>query len=1048
MRRALFALAVCAAAVGPVRAGDWFAFADAALHAVQFVDREEGWAVGDEGVVWHTIDHGTTWERQPTGVRASLRALCFLNPYTGWVVGREELPGGRSAGVMLYTRDGGLKWRRAGENALPGLNGVRFLDDRTGFVFGDGSDQFSSGLFVTTDSGRTWRPVPGPPAGAWLAGQFRDARSGALTGHWGRVATLQDGRIGPADADGLAGRAVNGLAACAGGSVAVGQGGLVLLSPDPAGGHWIFADLPLSAELRASWDFHAVATSGDHVWVAGRPGAKLLHSADRGQTWERQTTGQPLPLNGLYFADERRGWAVGELGSVLHTADGGQTWRVQRRGGQRSAILCVAARSPRLPAEAIAAAGARDGYLAVAVCVNTADPAAAVCNRAADPDRFAATVRKAGGAAGEILWQFPLPDYLAEAGKADLLKSWDTLHAGRAAEDYLRQLVLALRVWRPDVVVTDHPDATVTGCAADALAAEAAHAAFVRAADPAVFPEQIRDLGLEPWQAGKLYARWHSSAGAQATLDLEESDARLGATLRDFADAALALTSDGPARLSSAGCYRLLDARIDGADNHRDLMTGVVLAHSGVARRQLPAIAEPDSNALKSARAARNLRALAEGRAAGLTDPAKLLGHIGTGLEGLPEGQGAAAVLAVAEAYARRGQWPFAREVYLLMADRYPAHPLTAQAYRWLVRHNASSEARRRQELGQFQVVRQDIRFRGTDAEVELTAKDAKAAAKAQGSSEVVATGQLALLADKQASRRWYQGCQDPAKRLAAYGPLFETDPGLQFCLQSARRNLGDVQAARDWFARFGRTHPDGPWGAAAAAEVWLANRNGPPPKPIAACPCLSERPFLDGVLDDGCWQDLKPMTLSDAQGQTAKDYPTEAWLAYDDEYLYLAARCRHPDGHAEPAADRRGHDADLSGHDRIELYLDLDRDYATCFRLRVDQRGCVADDCWGDPSWDPHWFVARHADATGWRIEAAIPLAELTGERVTGKVWACNVVRVLPGRGVQALSTPAGVEPRPEGMGLLIFSQDAGPPKAKNVASRPAGPSGPADGR
>ena len=39
-------------------------FDDAPLRAVQFVDRNEGWAVGDEGVVWHTIDGGDHWERQ------------------------------------------------------------------------------------------------------------------------------------------------------------------------------------------------------------------------------------------------------------------------------------------------------------------------------------------------------------------------------------------------------------------------------------------------------------------------------------------------------------------------------------------------------------------------------------------------------------------------------------------------------------------------------------------------------------------------------------------------------------------------------------------------------------------------------------------------------------------------------------------------------------------------------------------------------------------------------------------------------------------------
>src|SRR5436190_1023870 len=113
---------------GLAPAGELRYFEDATLRAVQFIDAQEGWAVGDEGVVWHSIDGVKFWERLPTGVRASLRSLHFQTPYVGWVVGREELPGGRSAGVVLYTDDGGLSWRRILVNALPGLHLVRFVD--------------------------------------------------------------------------------------------------------------------------------------------------------------------------------------------------------------------------------------------------------------------------------------------------------------------------------------------------------------------------------------------------------------------------------------------------------------------------------------------------------------------------------------------------------------------------------------------------------------------------------------------------------------------------------------------------------------------------------------------------------------------------------------------------------------------------------------------------------------------------------------------------------------------------------------------------------
>src|SRR5438477_10433745 len=93
--RTLFTLLLLAA---PSFAQPPVPFADAAIHAVQFVDASEGWAVGDDGVIWHSIDGGKTWERQKSGTRASLRGVHFVTPYTGWAVGRLESPCGGGSG--------------------------------------------------------------------------------------------------------------------------------------------------------------------------------------------------------------------------------------------------------------------------------------------------------------------------------------------------------------------------------------------------------------------------------------------------------------------------------------------------------------------------------------------------------------------------------------------------------------------------------------------------------------------------------------------------------------------------------------------------------------------------------------------------------------------------------------------------------------------------------------------------------------------------------------------------------------------------------------
>jgi photosystem II stability/assembly factor-like uncharacterized protein len=1015
------------------------AFDDAALFAVQFVDHNEGWAVGDEGAVWHTIDGGRNWDRQSTGVRAALKSLHFLNPYTGWVAGREELPGGGSAGVLLYTQDGGVAWQRVLPGALPGLNVVRFADERVGYLAGDGSDAAPSGVWVTRDSGRTWQAVPGPRAPSWLAAAFT-ADGGALGGAWNRLAAVRPERVTPADVDSLGGRSVCGLfflgrAGDRQRGVAVGQGGLVLLSDGPAGKSWAFPpDLPLSPEVRADWDLHAVHGAGTRLWAVGRPGSAVLHSRDGGARWELQATGQPLPLHGVFFVDETHGWAVGELGTVLATADAGKSWQVQRRGGQRCAALLLHASAAGTPLDAVALLGAEEGYLTAALRLTAPDPASASPARAADADRHRAAVRQAGGAAGEMLWAFPLGSHLAAAGRDDLLRCWDGLHGGRAADQLLRQIVLALRTWRPDVVLTDSPD----GAGAGALVAEAVREAFARAGEPKAFPEQINDLGLEPWRPAKVYACWEGRAEAAVTLDLASLRPCLEASLRDFAAGPSALL--GAAALPAERRFRLLCGSPDAA-LHRDLMQGVSLAPGGLARRRLPERPEPDAEALRRLRQRAALQALetAEGSPVNLASPERLLAQIAPLLAEMPDDQAAQTAHLIAQRFVRLGQWGLARDTFLLLAERYPAHPLAAEACRWLIRHNSSSEARRRHELGQFIVLegQQPAQPGAAQRVVPLgkapVAADGPAAAKPGQILQVANIEEqrrrdLLVPGGGDLARQWYQGSLDLEAKLAAFGPLFAADPGIQFCLQSARRNLGDLETPRQWYRQFVARQPDGPWRAAAAAELWLSERGGACPKPLAHCRPTDKRPFLDGNLDDACWQDGQPLRLSDAAGQTVADSPTEVRLCYDSEYLYVAVRCFHSGGRQVSLARPRSHDADLRQHDRVSLLLDLDRDYSTCYHLQFDERGCVAEDCWGDRTWDPRWFVAVRHEARCWIAEIAIPLSALSGDGVApGRAWAFNAVRVLPGRGVQAWSLPAEAPEealRPEGLGLLLFAQ------------------------
>ena len=100
----------------------------------------------------------------------------------------------------------------------------------------------------------------------------------------------------------------------------------------------------MEEELTTEWDI-TVQTSGVEVtlqevffdsdtakgWVVGNEGT-ILHTADKGETWEQQVSGVDGTLYSVYFVDESEGWAVGDSGTVIHTADGGVTWETQITG--------------------------------------------------------------------------------------------------------------------------------------------------------------------------------------------------------------------------------------------------------------------------------------------------------------------------------------------------------------------------------------------------------------------------------------------------------------------------------------------------------------------------------------------------------------------------------------------------------------------------------------------------------------------------------------------------------------------------------------------
>eukprot|EP00913_Durusdinium_trenchii_P019523 g18353.t1 len=1042
---------------------------DANLHDVRFVSTKFGWAVGDHGVIWKTVDGGRNWELVPSPVTCPLRHICFLTDRIGWIAGGGIVPYTRLGyGVLLFTEDGGRNWRvlaadrRGLKNPravleqiarttdprsvrktapwarLPALQYVKFFGLKIGVAVGDASREFPTGVMTTVDGGRNWQPVVGRQRAGWRAAEFIRPSVGVAAGMRGEISLIGSGRmLKPAIEDpGL--RAIRDITLQSDDSGwMVGDGGLVRRTgsggvtwKDPAG--------PLPPEVRDLFNFKAVARKGKHVWIAGSPGSVVWHSNNDGRTWTKQFTGQTVPIHALSFPTESVGWAVGAMGTMLYTNDGGQTWFPIRGKGRRAAMMTLHGRADDVSFPLIVKQSADLGYRSVVLLPARAD-IGPDGHTSLDLDlRLSEAVTIAGGSAGSIGWRFPVAIPGIEHDQKKLTADWNRRAEGRLRETMLGGLVARIRTWRPDVIVIDKPAANdaVTNLLNSALVQ-----AVRLAGDPTAFIKQSETAGLNVWKVSKVYWRLPAGDSGHTHVSPLEYLPRLHTTVQFAASHAAGRIHGVRTHSATREAYRLILDRVGGNDSavHHDFFTGIAIAPGSAARRMLLPWNDKDAETQqKLAKKQRNFQAFAE---KALDDPrvaAQMIAQLDYITDGMNPQQAALQILQLAEDYKRRSQWELAEAAMIELVSRYPTAPAAIDGMQWLfqlwtgaepvwqrvrkvkvgrrrMHHDLADHARR------FERAKQQLGTSVFDRDVLREEPDPLQYIEAPESNKIDRNDERRL----KGVRHW----NDQALKLASLIRKVDTEkyqsPEIQFPLAALLRARGAGRVADRSYRRYQLAGKDDPWKQTADSELWMLAPNSQPPKTVNQCKPATSRPVLDGVLADECWVDAKSMPLTPSKDADPVATGGYVQMSYDREYLYLAGNIPRAAGLPRdmPVKNRTRHDADVSRFDRVSFFIDVDRDYATYYTLTIDQRGFAVESCFGDKAWNPKWYVAVDANEKSWRFEAAIPLSELV-PRAPGRnhAWAIGVVRTMPAIGLQSWTHPAGATPRPESFGLLRF--------------------------
>ena len=180
----------------------------------------------------------------------------------------------------------------------------------------------------------------------------------------------------------------------------------------------------------------------------------------------------------------------------------------------------------------------------------------------------------------------------------------------------------------------------------------------------------------------------------------------------------------------------------------------------------------------------------------------------------------------------------------------------------------------------------------------------------------------------------------------------------------------------------------------------------------------------VDGTLDEPTYAAVEPMgdfiQQQPDEGAPASEQ-TEAWIFFDDQAIYVAARLWESVPESQWVANEMQRDSfNLIDNDGFIVTLDTFYDRRNAYEFRVNPIGGFSDrqitdeQCCGNGDWNPIWEVQTGRFDEGWTVEMAIPFKSLRFRPGPSQLWGVQLGRDIRAHFEEAYLTAVPISAGP----------------------------------